>query len=208
VAQSVPLPQLEKDGFFPKDPRKLGDAFKPQPGQDELGITNMRPLTGHGTQLMDERPPGTMVQTVMLFKRELQAVRRNTTAIAARFGLTIFLSLLVGVIFKGVGSSDPRVQVHVQSRFGATIMVLLMSMFGTAQPALLAFPDERPVFLREYSTDHYSVVGYFAARFTMEAVITGLQILVSVSVPGHVPAASNLTFACFVLSVAVEFLPD
>jgi ABC-2 type transporter len=209
VAQSVPLAQLEKDGFFPKDERKLGDAFKPHPGQDELGITNTRNVSTHGTKLMDERPPGTMIQTAMLFKRELQAVRRNTAAIAARFGLTIFLSLLVGVIFQGVGKSDPKEQVNVQSRFGATIMVLLMSMFGTAQPALLAFPDERPVFLREYSTDHYSVVGYFAARFTMEAVITALQVLVSVSVPGHVAsAARNLIFACYVLSVAVEFLSD
>jgi len=57
-------------------------------------------------------------------------------------------------------------------------MVLLSGMFGTAQPALLAFPDERPVFLREYSTNHYSVVSYFLARLTMEAVVTLLQIVV------------------------------
>jgi hypothetical protein len=53
-------------------------------------------------------------------------------------------------------------------------------MFGTAQPALLGFPAERPVFLREYSTNHYSVVSYFASRLTMEALITALQILVAV----------------------------
>ena len=57
-------------------------------------------------------------------------------------------------------------------------MVLLMSMFGTAQPALLAFPEERPVFLREYSTNHYSVGAYFASRFTIEATITALQVFV------------------------------
>jgi hypothetical protein len=51
-------------------------------------------------------------------------------------------------------------------------------MFGTAQPALLAFPEERPVFLREYSTNHYSVFSYFMSRFTVEASITALQILV------------------------------
>ena len=54
----------------------------------------------------------------------------------------------------------------------------MMSMFGTAQPALLAFPEERPVFLREYSTNHYSVFSYFLSRLTMEAFITALQILV------------------------------
>lgn len=58
-------------------------------------------------------------------------------------------------------------------------MVLLMGMFGTAQPALLAFPEERPVFLREYSTNHYSVISYFLSRLLMEAFITFLQVLVS-----------------------------
>lgn len=67
---------------------------------------------------------------------------------------------------------------NLNSQFGALIMVIMMSMFGTAQPALLSFPQERPVFLREYSTNHYSVFSYFLARLTMEAFITALQILV------------------------------
>jgi ABC-type multidrug transport system permease subunit len=56
-------------------------------------------------------------------------------------------------------------------------MVLLLSMMSTAQPAMMAFPQERPVFLREYSTDHYSVGAYFVCRFTLEATLNGLQIL-------------------------------
>ena len=46
---------------------------------------------------------------------------------------------------------------------------------GTAQPALLTFPQERPVFLREYSTNHYSVVSYFLSRLTIEVLVTALQ---------------------------------
>jgi hypothetical protein len=57
-----------------------------------------------------------------------------------------------------------------------------MSMFGTAQPALLAFPQERPVFLREYSTNHYSVAAYFLARLTMEISVTAVQVLVMVTI--------------------------
>ena len=53
-------------------------------------------------------------------------------------------------------------------------------MFGTAQPALLAFPEERPVFLREYSTNHYGVLPYFLSRLTMELFITAAQIFVQV----------------------------
>lgn len=56
-----------------------------------------------------------------------------------------------------------------------------MSMFGTAMPTLLSFPEERPVFLREYSTNHYGTVSYFISRLAMEALITFLQILVLVS---------------------------
>jgi ABC-type multidrug transport system permease subunit len=61
-------------------------------------------------------------------------------------------------------------------------MVMLLSMFGSAQPALLSFPSERPVFLREYSTSHYSVGSYFLSRFTMEALLTGLQILLQCTI--------------------------
>jgi hypothetical protein len=60
------------------------------------------------------------------------------------------------------------------------VMILMMSMFGTAMPTLLSFPEERPVFLREYSTNHYSVIAYFMSRLAMEALITFLQVFVLV----------------------------
>ena len=55
-----------------------------------------------------------------------------------------------------------------------------MMMFGTAQHSLMAFPTERPVFLREYSTNDYSVGSYFMSRLVMEAFITFLQVLVNI----------------------------
>ena len=79
-------------------------------------------------------------------------------------------------------------------------MVLLMSMFGTAQPALLAFPEERPVFLREYSTNHYSVVAYFMARFTMEATVTALQVLLQLLITYYLIGFSS-SFAMLWLTI-------
>lgn len=154
----------------------IGEAFTPEEGKDELGITITR-RPNNDNDGRDERPPGMATQVALLYKRELQNLRRDVTAVAARFGLTTFLGLLIGIIFYDVGASDSAIFSNVQSHFGAMIMVLLMSMFGTAQPALLAFPEERPVFLREYSTNHYSAVSYFLSRFTMEATITAAQIL-------------------------------
>jgi ABC-type multidrug transport system ATPase subunit/ABC-type multidrug transport system permease subunit len=177
VAQSVPIKQLNEDGFFPTDERKMGEAFVPDDGQDALGITVTR-RTARGVDVYDTKPPGLVTQVKLLFTREINNLRRDVTALGARFGLTIFLGVLVGIIFLDVGKTDPTVAVNLQSHFGALIMVLLMSMFGTAQPALLSFPEERPVFLREYSTNHYSVISYFLSRLTMEAVVTGLQVFV------------------------------
>ena len=179
VAQANSMELLDEDGFFPKDERMLPEPYTADDaeGKDELGIT----LTEHHlADDFDDRPPGIFTQLSMLFNREIKNIRRDTAAVGARFGLTIFLSLLVGLIFKDVGEQSREVVSNLNSQFGALIMVLLMSMFGTAQPALLAFPEERPVFLREYSTSHYSVIAYFMSRFCMEAFITALQILVQV----------------------------
>lgn len=43
-------------------------------------------------------------------------------------------------------------------------MVSIGSMMGSAQPVMLAFPLERPVFLREYATGTYSVLAYFMSK--------------------------------------------
>ena len=173
------MKELDNYGFFPTDERPMGDAFEPEEGKDALGITITR-RSKAGDDTADERSPGMITQISMLFSRELRNLKRDTVAVGARFGLTIFLGTLIGIIFFDVGSTDSNVGSNLQSHFGAMIMVLLMSMFGTAQPALLAFPEERPVFLREYSTNHYSVVSYFVSRLTMEAFITALQVLVMV----------------------------
>ena len=79
-------------------------------------------------------------------------------------------------------------------------MVMMLGMMGTAQQALLAFPQERPVFLREYSTDHYSVVSYFLSRLTMEAVLTAVQILAMVLISFWL-IGLNSGFVIFYLNV-------
>lgn len=187
VAQKYSIEQLDKEGFFPEDHREIGEPFEPHEGQDALGITiSSRYGRRHSSASTDTEdmgprdtsPPGFFMQTKLLFHREWKNLGRDVAALGTRFGTTIFLSILVGIIFLDVGETDSSVNANLQSHFGSLIMVLLMGMFGTAQPALISFPSERPVFLREYSTNHYSVVSYFMSRLTMEAFITALQVLV------------------------------
>jgi hypothetical protein len=104
VAQTVPIPDLDRDGFFPKDERALPAAFTNNVvGKDALGIT----LTEHhASNDFDDSPVGLFTQVNMLFARELKNLKRDTVAIGARMGLTIFLSVLIGIIFFNVGETD------------------------------------------------------------------------------------------------------
>jgi len=56
----------------------------------------------------------------------------------------------------------------------------MLAMFGTALPTLIVFPQERPVFIREYSTNHYSVLSYFTSRLALEAFLTAVQVIIMV----------------------------
>jgi len=201
VAQSVQISELDELGFYPKDERELGDAFEAEDGKDPLGITITGRPTGDGaSKIVDSRSHGIFTQTQMLFAREFTNLVRDTTALGARFFLTTFLSVLIGVIFLNVGEEPRDNQTSTQSQFGALVMLALMSMFGTAQPALLAFPQERPVFLREYSTNHYSVFSYFISRLTMEAFITAVQIFVMVVIT-YFLVGFHGSFGIFVVTI-------
>lgn len=91
-------------------------------------------------------------QMVELSYRESQSIIRNTAALIARFGITIFLNLLYGCIFLNAGQGDNADTAQFQAHYGSVTFVMISAMFGSAQPVMLAFPFERPMFLREHST--------------------------------------------------------
>jgi hypothetical protein len=83
----------------------LGEPFEPGEGTDALGIT----ITGRrAARDYDDEPVGWFTQTEMLFTREVQNLARDTAALGARFGVTIFMAILIGVIFLHVGKTDPN----------------------------------------------------------------------------------------------------
>jgi hypothetical protein len=180
VAQQYSQEQLLEEGFFAKDERDLPEASVPT----EKELLASLGVSAHDDISDDEwKHVGFGTELRMLLKRELIHTTRNKKGVGARFAFTTFLSLLVGNIFFGVGDptsfTDPS---KFNSHFGAMVMILMMSMFGTAMPTLLSFPEERPVFLREYSTNHYGVIAYFMSRLAFEALITFLQIMVLVRI--------------------------
>lgn len=179
VAQQIPLDQLKTDGFFKSDSRNMGDALEGEKNSTMRGSDRGGGVDADLANGPILKPPGFLTQTKMLYTREFQTLTRDKTSLAARFGITIFLNLLFGIIFQDVGRSNNEELTNTNSQFGALVMVMISAMFGTAQPALFAIPEQRPVFLREYSTDHYGVLAYFMSRFTIEAAVTLVQTVVA-----------------------------
>lgn len=177
IAQTVSEDELAKQGFFPADERSLPEPFdsSDEGARDILGISRRN---GYVNEDKSEKRVSFKTEVQLLFRRELVNIKRNKKATVARFAFTVMMSLLLGIIFLNVGEKGAEDFIAFQSHFGALIMVLMLSMFGTAMPSLLSFPEERPVFIREYSTNHYSVSAYFMSRLCIEGSVTFCQDLV------------------------------
>jgi ABC-type multidrug transport system permease subunit len=132
-------------------------------------------------QAVDFEPPvtaGFWLQLKSLVTREFQSVVRDKGALIGRFGVTIFLNALFGVIFWKAGEKDDGDRVNFMGHFGALTMVVISSMFGSAQPVMLMFPFERPMFMREYSTGTYGAFAYFVTKTLADLPMTFLQTIV------------------------------
>jgi ABC-type multidrug transport system ATPase subunit len=156
--------QLEK--FMPPVPEY---ALAPKESSNKSFFTVFSEKGGFETRASFFR------QIYYLVERELQSTFRNVGALAARFGITIFLNLIFGLIFLGAGGRDNANTSDFGSHFGALTMVTISSMFGSAQPTLLNFPFERPLFLREYSTGTYGAPAYFISKTAVELPIIFAQ---------------------------------
>jgi hypothetical protein len=91
-------------------------------------------------------------QMVQLAYREAINVKRDTGALITRFSVTILLNVLYGLIFLQAGGKDNGDTKNFSAHTGAILMTMIYCMFGSAQPIMLGFPFERPLFLREVTT--------------------------------------------------------
>ena len=123
----------------------------------------------------ESRVSGFWTQTRWLMRREFRALVRDKASLGARFGMTAFLNLLFGLIFKGAGAANPSDLVGLQTHFGALVQVCIGSMFGSAQPTILTFPLEAPIYLREYAAGAYGAVPYFLSKMIVELPLTFAQ---------------------------------
>lgn len=109
-------------------------------------------------------------QLVLLVEREKTGVIRNPIPQIMNISVTSFLGIVFGVIFFQVGAADRAIPGVIQGQVGALANINISTMMGQCQAAMTVFASERPLFLREYSTDHYSILPYFVSHLATEAL--------------------------------------
>jgi hypothetical protein len=123
--------------------------------------------------------PWLVTQIKLLCIRECRNLIRDRVALAAVFLYALLLSLLV--LSSSTSATVTPPNANLNSHLALIMVFCEYVWIGAARVA--GFPEQRPVFLREYSTNHYSVVAYFMSRLSMEIFITALQNLLLVSHP-------------------------
>lgn len=123
---------------------------------------------------------GFCTQVAYITRREFQNVKRDKKSFGARMGMTLGQAILYAIIFPGVARDSDVTALNAYSKnfnvFGALVGLCIAAFFGAAQPLLLSFPLERPVFLREYTSNMYSVNAYFLGKTIVEVMVTLMQV--------------------------------
>jgi hypothetical protein len=117
----------------------------------------------------------------LVTRRDLLNVLRDKRSFGARMGMTLGQGILYAMLFTGIAKNDqdPSMNYNI---FGALVSMNIAGLFGAAQPTLLNFPLERPVFLREYSSQMYSIWSYFLSKTIVEMIVSSVQVTILVTI--------------------------
>jgi len=83
--------------------------------------------------------------------------------------ITSILAAIFGLMFWDVARKDRSEMIVVQAVLGTLVNLMISTFFGQSNTAIGIFARDRPLFLREYSTNHYKIVPYFLSKLGTEA---------------------------------------
>eukprot|EP00762_Andalucia_godoyi_P005691 ANDGO_06467.mRNA.1 Protein white len=113
-----------------------------------------------------------LAQALILTRRQFTASRREPMVTTAKLAQTIFLSIIAGLIYLGLGTN----QQSIQDRTGALFFLCTNAGFSAITGVVFVFPKEKRVFLKEQRSNLYSTLMYYIAK-----VLSDLPFQVSLS---------------------------
>ncbi|KAJ3104802.1 ATP-binding cassette sub- G member 1 [Phlyctochytrium planicorne] len=101
------------------------------------------------------------VQMKYLFNRESKYAFRDPLVLRSRFIQTLFLSLIVGLLYLNNTSL-------VQNAMGVLFFVAVVNVMLSCQAHLSSFSKQKAVFSREYSAGYYCLFSFFVTKVSVE----------------------------------------
>lgn len=158
------------------------------------------PLGGKGpdyASLKDQAPFS--VQFNLLMKRSWHNSFRNPLIVKAKFGQTLFMALLLGLLYLQLGLD----QEDIQNRQGALFFVTVNGLFSATMAVITIFGGEKPVFQREHGNGFYGLPAYFFSKLLVELPFQIVFPLLFVSIyyfmVGFQAVASKFFIACLIM---------
>ncbi|CAM9549700.1 unnamed protein product [Heterosigma akashiwo] len=138
-------------------------------GRPRQQVVLRRPGRGAGGGPGGEGQAPWLSQFARLYQRTALMYKwRDPLLTKARLGQSVVVSLLVGLIYLQLGSSQADVQNKMGAAFFIVINQCILGLFSVIQ---VVFPLELPIFLREYTSGTYRVDAYFLSRTFCEVPI-------------------------------------
>ncbi|KAF0688348.1 Aste57867_20028 [Aphanomyces stellatus] len=109
---------------------------------------------------------GVVGQLAVLCQRNVKRLVRDTLGFKARLGQTLFISLMVGLIYLQLTLDQPG----IQSYSGALFFMVVNQFFSNATPEFGAVPAELPLMIREYQGGLYHAWVWYVAKNVSELV--------------------------------------
>jgi len=100
----------------------------------------------------------------LLSQRAFRNAWRNKLMLKGRFAQTIFLSVLIGLIYLQLGLD----QQGIQNREGSLFFVAVNGIMTSTMGVLSIFAAEKIVFIREFESGLYRLPAYFLSRTCVE----------------------------------------
>ncbi|KAJ3202951.1 ATP-binding cassette sub- G member 1, partial [Entophlyctis luteolus] len=101
-----------------------------------------------------------------LFGRVWKNAMRNPLAVKAKAGQTVFIAIIIGLLFQGTGTDFAYS--GAQNRNGMMFFSVINNVMSAAIANLSMFGEEKAVFSREFGAGYYGLPAYFLSKIVVE----------------------------------------
>ncbi|KAJ0412707.1 hypothetical protein ATCC90586_002337 [Pythium insidiosum] len=163
---------VEKDEVGAKRVQMLKDEWAKTAAQNDREVSSIRennmsvsPVSADDdTEDYEDARLGSVGQLAVLMQRNVLRLVRDRIAFQAAVFQTIFIAIIVGLIYLQLDLD----QKGVQNFAGAFFFIVVNQTFASASPLFVAIPTELPMIIREYRGGLYQLFIWFISKNSSE----------------------------------------